>query len=140
MLRREIEIYLTNEIKWSTKGDLVVKLYDGAIRSLDIVLDTHHTRSEALRHQELGRVVGILVELEAALDPSSAEDLALTLARLYRTMRRQVVESSESQDHHTLRDVREQLSELRTAWEEVARKTYKPRIRRLVDRRRSRKG
>lgn len=139
MLRREIEIYLTNEIKWSTKGDLVVKLYDGAIRSLDLVLDTDHARSEALRQQELGRVVGILVELEAALDPSSAEELALTLGRLYRTMRRQVVESSESHDDHTLGHVREQLGDLRVAWEEVARKTDKPKVRRLVDRRRRRR-
>jgi flagellar protein FliS len=134
--RREIEKYLRNEVSCSTRGDLVIKLYERAIRSLDVVLEREYPTVPALRKQELGRVVGILVELEAALDPSSSEELALLLLKLYRTLRRQVVESSSSSNPHGLVDVREQLRTLLQAWREVTAKTDRPRVRPLVDRRR----
>jgi flagellin-specific chaperone FliS len=113
----------------------VIKLYERAIRSLDVVLEQDYPTTPALRQQELGRVVGILVELEAALDPSTSEELAVLLLKLYRTLRRQVVESSSTSNMHALVDVREQLRTLLQAWKQVTAKTDRPRVRQVVDRR-----
>ena len=117
----------------------MIKLYERAIRSLDVVLEQDYPTSPALRQQELGRVVGILVELEAALDPSTSEELAVLLLKLYRTLRRQVVESSSTSNTHALVDVRELLRTLLQAWKQVTAKTDRPRVRHVVDRRRKRR-
>ncbi len=136
MARREIETYLRNEVTWSTRGDLVIRLYERAVRSLDVVLDEEYHASEALIQQELGRVVGILVELEAALDPTCSEELAVLLRRMYRTLRKQVVESSSTLNVHGLEQVKEQLVSLLSTWKHVADQTEIIDVRRVVDRRR----
>ena len=136
MARREIETYLRNEVTWSTRGDLVVRLYERAVRSLDVVLDSEFEVSSSLKQQELGRVVGILVELEAALDPATSEELANLLRRLYRTLRQQVVEASTGSSSHGLAEVREQLKGLLETWRQVTRQTDNINVRNIVDRRR----
>ena len=136
MARREIETYLRNEVTWSTRGDLVVRLYERAVRSLDIVLSSDFEAGSSLRQQELGRVIGILVELEAALDPRTSEELANLLRRLYRTLRQQVVEASGGAGNHGLTEVQEQLRSLLETWKQVARETETFNVRQVVDRRR----
>ena len=136
MARREIETYLRNEVTWSTRGDLVVRLYERAVRSLDIVLSSDFEAGSSLRQQELGRVIGILVELEAALDPRTSEELANLLRRLYRTLRQQVVEASGGGGNHGLTEVQEQLRSLLETWKQVARETQTFSVRQVVDRRR----
>jgi len=100
------------------------------------VLSGEYDASDALVQQELGRVVGILVELEAALDPSSSEELAILLRRTYRTLRKQVVEASANLGVHALEQVKEQLVSLLDTWRHVAKETETPSVRRIVDRRR----
>lgn len=138
MFRREIEKYLSNEVQWASPGELVVTLYDVAIRSLDTVLRSDIPTTEALRKQELGRVVGILIELEAALDPSKGEELAQVLARMYRSLRTRIVEASTLGGSLALQDVRDYLDELRSAWVVVAAEADRPRVAYMVDKRRRR--
>lgn len=138
MARREIETYLRNEVTWSSQGDLVVCLYERAVRSLEVVIDANADIHPALEQQELGRVVGILVELEAALDPTMSEELATLLRRMYRTMRHEVVQASAG-NKQGLEQVQEQMRELLESWRGVVRETEPIHVQQVVDRRRRRR-
>lgn len=101
-------------------GQLVLMLFDGAIRSLDrALLGFDHTdigQRNATIHNNLQQAVDILRELNCSLDLESGGQLALTLRNLYTYFERRLIESNLKKSRKGIEEVLPMLRQLRDAW------------------------
>ncbi len=118
------DAYRQVQIKTANQGRLVLLLYDGAVRYIDVAL-------EALPHKQarydavnaaVVKAQDIIGELMASLDFDRGGELARNLFTLYMFMNRQLLEANLRKTDKPLRDVRRMLLELRGAWAQVAAK------------------
>jgi flagellar secretion chaperone FliS len=104
-------------------GQLVVMLYDGAIRFLECALvgfkhDDPKEFNETINNNVL-RAQEIISELDGSLDLVRGGELAATLRRLYSFMDNQLTHSNASKSPEGIRDALHRLSTLRDAWREM---------------------
>ena len=113
---KEIQIKTANQIR------LIVMLYDGAIRHLNLALDAFsegHRRYDVINNHIIA-AQDILSELTASLDFEKGGTLAKNLFSLYTFMNRQLLDANFKKDPAPARDVKKLLSDLREAWEEIS--------------------
>ena len=104
-------------------GQLVVMLYDGAIRFLDCALagfqhDDPKEFNETINNNII-RAQEIINELDGSLDVIQGGELAATLRRLYHYMDVQLTHSNARKSPEEIRDALHRLSILRDAWREM---------------------
>jgi flagellar protein FliS len=126
-----ISSYRETRIKTASQGQLIIMLYDEAVKSLDralelLVLNTGGKKDPGniekisksiLKTQE------IITELTVSLDFDQGGDIAKSLFSLYTWFNKELLEANISQDTRRITAVRNQLNELRSAWAEIAAKT-----------------
>ena len=113
---REIQIKTANQIR------LIVMLYDGAIRHVNLAVDAfqegHHRYDEINNHVIAAQ--NILSELMASLDFDKGGVLAKNLFSLYSFMNRRLMEGNVKKDPAPLAEVKKMLGDLREAWDEIS--------------------
>jgi flagellar protein FliS len=101
-------------------GQLVLMLYDGAIRFLERALTGFDSTDPGERNltinNNLHRAVDIVRELNVCLDTEAGGKLAWTLRDLYNYMERRLLESNFNKKRTGVDEVIGQLKELRNAW------------------------
>ena len=115
---REIQIKTANQIR------LIVMLYDGAIRRVNLALDLFaegHRRYDVI-NGHLVAAQDILSELMASLDFERGGTLAKNLFSIYTFLNRQLLEGNLKKDPAPLVDVKKLLIDLREAWDEISTK------------------
>lgn len=113
---KEIQIKTANQIR------LIVMLYDGAIRHINLALDAFaegHRRYDAINNHVIASQ-DILSELMSALDFEKGGVLARNLFSLYSFMTRRLLEGNLQKDPAPLAEVKKLLGELREAWDEIS--------------------
>ena len=113
---REIQIKTANQIR------LIVMLYDGAIRHVNLALDSFaegHRRYDAV-NTNLVAAQDILSELMASLDFEKGGTLAKNLFSIYTFLNRQLLDGNLRKDPAPLAVVKKLLTQLRDAWEEIS--------------------
>jgi len=117
--------YQTIATQTAPPGQLVLMLYEGAIRFLERALAgfQHEDPLEfnATINNNVIRAQEILNELNNSLDLHRGGDLAATLRRLYAYMNRQLTLSNTRKSPEGIHDSIERLSVLRDAWSEMLR-------------------
>lgn len=121
MVANPYQQYQATQIQTAGTGDLVLLLYDGAIRFLNralIALDEGRipaASADIIRGQE------IVLELMAGLDFERGGDLAGNLRNLYEFCYHTLVQASLRKDAERIRTVTRLLSRVRDAWRAVVR-------------------
>jgi len=117
-----LNAYRETQIKTANQGQLILMLYDGAIRSIDTAVDSlvHRQHKYDLVNNSIIKAQDIVGELMASLDFERGGDIAKNLFSLYLFMNRQLLDANLRKDDKPLRDVRNMLSTLRDAWSQVA--------------------
>jgi flagellar secretion chaperone FliS len=113
---REIQIKTANQIR------LIVMLYDGAIRHLNLALDAAaggHRRYDELNNHIIA-AQDILSELTASLDFEKGGAVARNLFSLYSFMNRRLLEANMKKDPAPIQEVKKHLGDLREAWDEIS--------------------
>ena len=113
---REIQIKTANQIR------LIVMLYDGAVRHINLALDHFaegHRRYDAI-NGHLVAAQDILSELMASLDFEKGGVLAKNLFSLYSFLTRRLLDGNLKKDPGPLIEVRKLLIDLREAWDEIS--------------------
>lgn len=113
---KEIQIKTANQIR------LIVMLYDGAIRHLNLAVDAFqegHRRFDEINNHVIA-AQDILSELMASLDFDKGGVLAKNLFSLYSFMNRRLLEGNLSKDPAPLSEVKKMLGDLREAWDEIS--------------------
>jgi flagellar secretion chaperone FliS len=113
---KEIQIKTANQIR------LIVMLYDGAIRHINLAVDAFaegHRRFDAINNHIIA-AQDILSELMASLDFEKGGVLAKNLFSLYSFMSRRLLEGNLKKDAAPLAEVKKLLGDLREAWDEIS--------------------
>ena len=117
--------YKTIATQTAPPGQLVLMLYEGAIRFLDraLVGFEHEDPLEfnATINNNVIRAQEILNELNNSLDLQQGGELATTLRRLYAYMNGQLTLSNIRKTPEGIHDTIQRLSVLRDAWSEMLR-------------------
>ena len=108
--------YQSTHANTSQPGDLVVMLYDGAIRFTRTGQQALVDGDAKVVGESLGRAMDIIAYLQATLRPDAAPELVTHLDRVYTAWTVQMVRASSERDPRALDPVLEQLESLREAW------------------------
>jgi flagellar protein FliS len=123
-----LSAYRETRIRTASQGQLVVMLYDEAIKQLDLALDIIGSTTEVPgRIEKTNKAVlkaqEIITELMASLDFDSGGEIAQNLFSLYNWFNRELLQANIAKDAQRLRAVRTMLDELRSAWQEIVSRT-----------------
>jgi flagellar protein FliS len=107
----------------ASPGQLVLMLYDGALRFLEKALSGFQLDDPAEFNQTISnnliRAQNIISELNSTLNLEQGGALAHTLRRLYGYMDDQLMESNMRKTPEGIRDTIRRLTILRDAWQEM---------------------
>lgn len=113
--------YQQHALTGATGIDLVVALYDGALRFLHRAAQCAEEQDVYGRREAVKRVLDILMYLQARLRPDVGGKTAFALGDFYAAMFTMTLEASQSESPEDLRDVIHCLRNVRDAWAVVAR-------------------
>jgi len=111
--------YKKQEIQTASPRKLIVMLYDGAIRQLDIAEDAQKKQNYQTMVTAISKCRNIILELIGALDFNKGGDIASNLRSLYVYIIQRINTYNNKQDLSGLIEAREILVDLRGAWEEI---------------------
>lgn len=118
--QRASQAYTQSAVMSASPEQLVVMLYDGAIRFLSQAEVALQHGNREIAREKLIRAEDIINELNGSLDIEGGGEVAGSLRSLYLWMKRQIMEALIHQDAAPVGDCLAQLSELRDAWSEAA--------------------
>ena len=116
------EVYRRTAIQSRTPLELVVMLYDGALRFASEARSAIERRDIAARRDAVSRALAIVSELQSVLDMQAGGALAESLDESYTFVTGQLMEASFKQDVRPIDEAVRVLSTLREAWVAVAAK------------------
>jgi flagellar protein FliS len=123
--------YKNAGITTASGGQLTIMLYDATVRHLDNALElllAHMNgkrepgKIEKISHSLL-KAQEIIAELVTTLDMEQGGDIAKNLLALYRWFHSELLEANISQDSQRVTVVRNLMSELRDAWNDIVSRT-----------------
>ena len=118
--------YQTQSVLTASPGQLVLMLYDGALKFMNLAMegfklpDSNPRRFEII-NTNLLKAQNILVELQSNLNMEAGE-VSTTLERLYEYYTRRLFEANIQKRKEPIEEVERLLRELRDAWAEMLRK------------------
>ena len=116
------QAYKETQIKTANQIKLIVMLYDGAIRHLNLALDAFaegFKRYDAINSHIIA-AQDILSELSASLDFEKGAQIAKNLFSLYAYMNRQLMEANVKKDSGPITSTKKILTDLREAWADLS--------------------
>ena len=116
-------LYQTQSILTTNPGNLVLMLYDGVVRFLDLAVEAGKEPDETARiqkmHTNIVRAQNILIELRANLDFEAGGDYARELDRLYDYYLRRLLHANLHKITAPLSEVIGLIGQLRSGWAEM---------------------
>lgn len=122
-LTNHYEQYKTTQISTATPGQLVVMLYEGAIKFCKLAKMGIEQKNVQTANNNLIKVQNIVQELKLGLDMKAGGEIAKTLDSLYEYMLRRLIEANIKKDAIIISEVQSSLEELKEAWVEAVRQT-----------------
>ena len=119
--------YQAQSVLTASPGQLVLMLYDGALKFLGLAqegfrLPDDNPRRFELINTNLQKAQNIIAELQATLNHEAGGELSVTLDRLYDYYSRRLFEANLKKQVEPVVEVERFLRELRDAWAEMLRK------------------
>jgi flagellar protein FliS len=111
--------YLRTQIQTASREQLVLMLYDGAIRFCEQARQMLTQEDIEGGHRFFLRAQNVVLELLYALDRESGGEVAANLAALYTYMYNQLVEANVYKDVERVEHVLSILRSLRDAWSDA---------------------
>lgn len=102
--------------KTASPLQLVIMLYDGAIRFCDIGIASMKKRDIEAQNNNIQRAQRIILELMACLDMENGGEIAKNLMGLYTYCVNQLVEANVYDQSEPIERVKKILSDLRSSW------------------------
>jgi flagellar protein FliS len=123
--------YRANAVLTASPGQLVLMLYDGALKALAIALDAFaHAESDPRRieviNTQLLKAQALINELRSGLNFEAGGEFAQTMNRLYDYHARRLFEANLHKKIEPVIEVEKLVRELREAWAEMLSKQDAP--------------
>jgi flagellar protein FliS len=114
--------YKEARIRTAGQGQLIVMLYDEAIKQIDMALLALDARTKKLDaiHNALTKAQAVITELMVSLDFDKGGEVAKNLFNLYMFFNRQLMEGNVQKDATPVKIVRNFLAQIRESWVQIA--------------------
>ena len=119
-LARGAQAYYQTQIQSRSPLELVVMLYDGALRFLQQTIDAMESRDLVAKRDSLSRAMAIVTELHGMLDLEQGGEVAASLDSLYTYMMERLTTANQQRDTAPVAEVMRLMSGLRDAWSQIA--------------------
>ena len=118
--------YRANSILTASPGQLVLMLFDGALKSLAVARaacedPAGDPRRFEIIHTQLSKAQRIIAELQGTLNMEAGGEFARTMYRLYDYYDRRLMEANLKKQAAPIAEVERLLGEVRSAWAEMLR-------------------
>lgn len=123
--------YQQNQIDTASREQILIMLYDGAIRFCRQALDAMESGDNKLKREKISRALAIVTEFSNTLDREIGGEIADNLDALYHFMIRELTSANLQNDSEKITVVIGLLCELRETWMqaiEIARQEQKPQV------------
>jgi flagellar secretion chaperone FliS len=117
---RGAEAYYQTHVQSRSPLELVVMLYDGAIRFLNQTTEAMERGDLVAKRDAMSRSMAILAELQGMLDYEQGGEVAASLGSLYTYMIERLSTANAERDPKPIAEVVRLLSGLRDAWSQIA--------------------
>lgn len=116
--------YRANAVLTASPGQLVLMLYDGALKSLALAqeafkLPEDNTRRIESINEHLLKAQAIIIELQSGLNLEAGGDFAKTMNRLYDYHNRRLLEANLRKQVEPVIEVERLLRDIRDAWAQM---------------------
>jgi flagellar protein FliS len=123
-----LSAYRETRIKTASQGQLIVMLYDEALKHLDRGLELLSLGASGKKDpgkiEQINRAIlktqDIITELIVSLDFDQGGEIAKNLFSLYTWFNKELLEANIKQDGRQLTVIRNMIGDLRAAWSEIA--------------------
>jgi flagellar protein FliS len=112
--------YIQTQVRSSQPLELVVLLYDAALRASGTAREALVRGDIPARRAALSRAFAIVSELQNTLDMERGGAIAIELDRLYTWITSQFVQATVDQDVRPIDEARRVLETLRGAWHQIS--------------------
>ncbi len=113
------QTYQAQEIQTASQEQILIMLYDGAIRFLNIAKMAHEERNIEKFHNNLIKTQRILMEFMTTLDLEAGGEVAQNLLKLYEYLHHQLIQANVKKDVTMVEEVLTHLRELKETWEKA---------------------
>jgi flagellar secretion chaperone FliS len=117
---RGAALYQQTAVQCGTPLELVVKLYDAAIKNVVKARDGLRAGDLVAKKDGVSRAMAIVAELRSSLDMAKGGDIAVSLDRLYAYLTDRLIDANIKKDPNGFDEVYRLLVPLRDAWQQVA--------------------
>jgi flagellar protein FliS len=126
-----LSAYRETRIKTASQGQLIVMLYDEALKHLDrgleLLIHNSPGKKDPGKIEHINKAIlktqDIITELMVSLDFDQGGEIAKNLFSLYTWFNKELLEANIKQDSRRLTIIRNMISDLRSAWSEIAGKS-----------------
>jgi len=124
MKSNPLKAYKETQIKTATPGQLIIMLYDGAIKNVKIAIEGLAKKSKNLDKisNAIIKAQDIISELMVSLDFENGGDISKNLFSIYIYMNRELLNANIKKETKSLEAVKNMLMELREAWHQIIEK------------------
>lgn len=112
--------YKQTQITTANQGKLIVMLYDGAIKFLNIAVDNMSPKTYDVVNNNIIKAQDIITELLLSLNMDEGGEISQNLFNLYMYFKRQLLEANIKKDPEIINHVLKLLKELRDAWDQIS--------------------
>ena len=115
--------YRKNAVGGASPLQLVVMLYDGALRCCEAAKKAMAQADLEAQHKNLSRAQKIITELVASLDMAQGGEIAKNLFGLYSYCLNELSDANINDDSQPIDRAMKVLAELRQAWQQIGEST-----------------
>jgi len=112
--------YKKTQIATANQGKLIVMLYDGAIKFLNIAIDNMNPRTYDIVNTNVIKAQDIITELLLSLNMRDGGEISQNLFNLYLYFKKALLEANIKKDAEMIQGVMKLLKELRDAWDKIS--------------------
>jgi len=113
------DTYKTQQIQTASREEILVMLYEGAIRFLNKAKEGQAEGNIEKSHTNIMKCQRILTEFMNTLDIEAGGEVAQNLLSLYEYMHRRLVQANVKRDPVILEEVLGHLRQLKATWEKA---------------------
>ena len=118
--RNPYDQYKQTEIGTANQGKLIVMLYDGAIKFLNIAIEHMEPKTYDIVNNNIIKAQDIINELLMSLNMNEGGQISQNLFNLYMFFKKQLLEANIQKDAEMIKVVVKMLQDLREAWEKIS--------------------
>jgi flagellar protein FliS len=124
---KQAAVYKQNQVETATPEEILIMLYEGAIRFLVLTKKAKEANDVEKFHKNVIRAQHIIQEFMNSLDMEIGGEMAQNLFRLYEYLNYRLVQANIKKDVAMVDEVLDHLRSLKATWEEAIRIAQKER-------------